>query len=497
MAKSRSNFPSENKANSSRGPILQMAISLLAFLLAMYSLTYSGTFVTDDEHILASRTISLAWDANVNDGRVYGNSRVYALASLPAEGASQALNIEPAQEIAGYGLSRLAGWLHTGQVQTIFLLNLWVVALTAVVLFITVILLGYSSFTALIVAILFGLGTLAWPYSRTYFRDPLAMLFLAISWGSLQILLAKREVWAGRPWYRPAWLIPGFSLIAGILAKNTVAVAIPVLLFEAVTNIHSLRERIVIYSKFIWGKKRRTLILLSTLVLFLLALLAIIFPSPRHAGAVFPGLLFLAGSFFPDNRASEFFGCHCRPVGQPRKEHFSIFPNLASGNYCAVLRLEICPGSLVLYHSVDYCAGFILRWKLVGSHQLGIAVQPSCHSPAHARCTAPNRPLAQKCQGQNRGAVTRADFFWRPIDGCTATAPGNITSHLKRHPAGYGCGRAVEYEIFRFDLELELSLIWRAPRSGVASKSWHERHSHPFGIRDRAGSSHPGTRLVQ
>ncbi len=165
-----------------------VALSIFVLLLAIYSLTYSGTFVTDDEHILASRTLSLAFDERINDSRVYGNGRVFALANLPPEQAAQAVNIEPGQALFGALLARLAVLLGVGRIQTIFLLNIWVTALTTLVTFGTVVVRGHSTLTATVTALLFSLGTLAWPYTRTYFRDPLAMLFLAVAWGCAQII---------------------------------------------------------------------------------------------------------------------------------------------------------------------------------------------------------------------------------------------------------------------------------------------------------------------
>jgi hypothetical protein len=119
-------------------PVLQIGLSLFALLIAIYCLTYSGTFVTDDEHILSSRALSLAFDKSVNDNRVYGNSRVFALSNLAGTSATQALNIEPGQEIIGSTLARLAVILHIGHIQTLFLLNIGVTALTSAVLFATI-----------------------------------------------------------------------------------------------------------------------------------------------------------------------------------------------------------------------------------------------------------------------------------------------------------------------------------------------------------------------
>ena len=59
-----------------------LILLLFVLLAAVYCLTYSGTFITDDEHILASRTLSLSFDENVNNNRVYGNGRLFFLSNL-------------------------------------------------------------------------------------------------------------------------------------------------------------------------------------------------------------------------------------------------------------------------------------------------------------------------------------------------------------------------------------------------------------------------------
>ena len=97
------------------------ALSLFVLLIAIYSLTYSGTFITDDEHILASRTLSLAFDGNLNDQRVYGNQRIHALSDTTPVYAARGVNIEPGQADVGAFLARLAVMLGVGRVQSNFL----------------------------------------------------------------------------------------------------------------------------------------------------------------------------------------------------------------------------------------------------------------------------------------------------------------------------------------------------------------------------------------
>jgi hypothetical protein len=212
-------------------------VALLIVLLAVYGLSYSGRFSTDDEHILASRSLSLAFQGRLNDDRVLGNNRIFTYQALPAELASQSLAIEPLQSLFGAGLARLALHLDNGRVQTLFLLNILAVAMTTLCVFAAVRVLGYPDRTALITALFFGLGTQAWVYTRTFFRDPLAMLFLTFAWTcALQL---------NRTTSKRSRLLAGtgilLGLALGILTKNTVTIALPVVAILLIPFWKSLR----------------------------------------------------------------------------------------------------------------------------------------------------------------------------------------------------------------------------------------------------------------
>ena len=214
-----------------------------ASLLHIYSLFYSGTFLTDDEHILSARTLSFAFDDTINISRVIGNSRVFEFSTSTDKWASEAANIEPGQALLGSLLVRLALLLHVGRIQMLFLLNIWATALTAVVLYLTAIKLNILTMGGIHTGrVHLALPRIAFPYSRTYFRDPLAMLFLACAWMFAQRIgqpgdekqntRSKFVLWMG---------FLGFS-IAGILTKNTVAIAIPVLLLEIIIRRSKIRK---------------------------------------------------------------------------------------------------------------------------------------------------------------------------------------------------------------------------------------------------------------
>jgi len=172
----------------------------------------------------------MAYDHQINDDRVMGNSRVFSYSSLSSIEAAQGLNIEPVQAYLGAILAKLAVFFEFGHVQTILLLNIIFTALTAVVIFWIVILSGYSNLTGYSLGVMFGMCTIVWPYTRTYFRDPVAMFFLTLSWGGYKLLITEkaRNLRSG---VKPLiyWTILLFSLWIGIFSKNTVGFIIPVI----------------------------------------------------------------------------------------------------------------------------------------------------------------------------------------------------------------------------------------------------------------------------
>lgn len=245
--------PSRSANRAGRGATWLTVIALLAFFVCIYSLTYSGAFSADDEHILAAQSLSLAFDRQFNISRVIGNSRVFALSQLAPRQAGEAANVEPAQALIGALLAKLAVLLGVGRVQAMYLLNLWATAGTAGVVFLAAVQRGHTRRTGLILAGIFGLGTIAFPYARTYFRDPLAMLFLACAWLCARRIAARTAEASGGSRQRMlAWL--GFSAfcLAGMLAKNTVVIAIPVMLLEILLS--NVKNKKIKPSNALWKK---------------------------------------------------------------------------------------------------------------------------------------------------------------------------------------------------------------------------------------------------
>jgi len=331
----------ENKIQAKFGLHKDSSLALLLFVLlvSIYCLTYSGTFITDDEHILASRTLSLGFDENVNNDRVYGNSRLFFLSNLSPEYAASAMNVEPAQAFFGSLLARISVLLNIGHIQTIFIFNIGVIAFTAVVLFLVTRFLGYSKFTAFCVCILFGLGTMVWPYTKTYFRDPLAMMFLTIAWASALIIGNKRYSLRSKYFKILAWFGLFIGTIAGVLSKNTVVIAIPALfVYLLIMKCAEIPSGTIQESL---QKNWKTFLLIFGCAVLLLMIWVVYFPSRGiFSRFTFDYYKYLA-TFFITTPHPKFLEAILGPLISPGKSIFIYSPILILSFYGSIEKWNI------------------------------------------------------------------------------------------------------------------------------------------------------------
>lgn len=153
-----------------------VALALSFFLLAVYLLTYSGDVHSSDGLSMLSVTESLVkrgdYDTNqilwmgLQQGTFGRGGELYS-----RKGGGTSLAALP---LAWLG-QIVPSW---GFVQTTLLLNVFVTVLSGLLLFLYLRRLGYSWQVGLVVALLFGLGTMAWPYSKYFFSEPLNGLAL-------------------------------------------------------------------------------------------------------------------------------------------------------------------------------------------------------------------------------------------------------------------------------------------------------------------------------
>lgn len=302
------------------------ALAIFILLSLVYGLFYNGLFSTDDEHILSTQALSIAFDGEMNFSRVIGNERVFSYSQFSDPYAAQALNIEPAQALFGSLLVKIATVLGIGRVQTLFLLTIWVTAATAAVIFITALRMGYPLPTALAATAVFGLGTIVFPYSRTYFRDPLAMLFLASAWYFLYAVkkAIASPVKANKSIFYWSGLV--ISLIAGALAKNIVLIAAPVMLLDI---LFVLKKRTSIQERSLHKRpKDWKWITLAAAVVVAVVFWFVVIPSIPLLARFTPDYYSLLARFFKDTPRPYFLEAVTGPFISPGKSLFVFSPIL-------------------------------------------------------------------------------------------------------------------------------------------------------------------------
>ena len=198
----------------------RLALAVFLLLLAVYTLTYRGVFHSDDEMSVAAAAESMAkrgsvtidqlrWNQDLSGGiGKYGvDGHLY---SKYGWGAS----------VAAAPFYLAAQMLPTlGSVQAAMLLNALVTALTGMLVFLCARRLGVGRTAAAGVALIFGLATLAWPYAKYFFGEPLSGLTLL---AAFYCLLCYRDEHR----WTPLWLA-GLALAGSLAVKTANAAAIP------------------------------------------------------------------------------------------------------------------------------------------------------------------------------------------------------------------------------------------------------------------------------
>jgi hypothetical protein len=202
---------------------LAIGISLVVFLIGVYFFTFNGYAISRDEWFLFDATESMARRGNL---RVNYEFDAYPPLNLKHP-LVPSLGSEPMQPILATPLFWGGEVLpDVGLVHTVWLFNVLVTALTAGVLYAYGLALGYRARVAALAALAFGVGTIAWPYSRTFFREPLFTLLTLLS--VYFILQVRRRLEAGK---LPVWFMAAFGLafVASLFTKEAFFLAWPVI----------------------------------------------------------------------------------------------------------------------------------------------------------------------------------------------------------------------------------------------------------------------------
>ncbi len=207
---------------------LGVGCALVVLLIAVYFFTFNGYAVSRDEWFLFDATESMA-----RRGTLEQNYEFDAYPPLTIEEAEPPpADTEPLQPVLAAPLFWVAQTLPAiGLAHTTWQFNLLVTTLTAGVVYAYGLALDYRARVAALTAGAFGLGTIAWPYSRTFFREPLFTLLALLS--AYLVMRLRRQLAAGQ---RPLGTLAalGLALTGALLSKEASLLIVPVMVVEAI-----------------------------------------------------------------------------------------------------------------------------------------------------------------------------------------------------------------------------------------------------------------------
>ena len=228
--------PVYNQQNSTEARRLAsdrlVAIGIFFLVLAIYVLTYVGAFKSNDERALFAGTDSFVKRGEFTVNQIYWD---YTNVGMLTSNGDMVPNDEPAQMVAAIPFY-LWGRALGASAQGVLFFNVLVTAAAAALLYLCFVELGYRRRTATLGSLVFAFATLAWPYSRTFFREPLTMLaYLLAVYGLLRYRPAildaalRSDTPAAPRRYR--WLaLAGFALGLAFITKQTSVALAPSLL---------------------------------------------------------------------------------------------------------------------------------------------------------------------------------------------------------------------------------------------------------------------------
>lgn len=177
---------------------------LVALLVVVYTMTSAGRFHIVDEVSLFAVTESLALRGQVDTNAIawtqWVNSPGEVLGAFGPDGEVYSKKGPGPAFLAvpWYLALRLSGLLGftVGLLQSTLLWNGIVTAVTAALLWLTAVRLGYRDRAGLVLGLLFGLATIAWPYANHFFGEPLSAFSLLLAfYGILSWLRSGRTSW--------------------------------------------------------------------------------------------------------------------------------------------------------------------------------------------------------------------------------------------------------------------------------------------------------------
>ncbi len=195
--------------------------TLVGILLGAYAFTYSGRIESGDTLTLFNATGSVVDFGDVLLDKTSADNPPFTT-TPPSFYPLASAEVEPVQLLLTAPLYWLAEHIPgIGLVHAVWFFNIFICTAIVIAFYFYSLALGYRPLVGVTAALILGLGTILWPYSKTFFREPLACLFILLAALSM-------ERWRGKQ-YRSIvyFLVSAVALAAAFLTKEAVIFALP------------------------------------------------------------------------------------------------------------------------------------------------------------------------------------------------------------------------------------------------------------------------------
>lgn len=213
---------------------------LFLLLTAVYLLTYRGQPISGDEVFIYDSAESLARRGDMYRTYEYHQSAGPQFRLKPGPNGEPWL--EPIQEPIAVILAVPLIWLGqslptVGTMHVVWLFNVLMTALVAVSLYVIGLWQGYSVRTAWLGALLYGLSTIAWSYSRYLFREPTTAFFVLWAFAcAIHLRQSKR-------FSLPIGLLLVGCFIGAFFTKTVTILLLPSLLIVLLPSLNGLQRQ--------------------------------------------------------------------------------------------------------------------------------------------------------------------------------------------------------------------------------------------------------------
>lgn len=158
--------------NDKKKRYYSVSLFIANFLTALYLLSYTGRPISDDEQLYVSATRNISRIGTLSAEQLYGNIRL----------VGDYHGVEPAYPALASLWLDLFGSMEYGNTQVLYLLPIFFTIISCLMILEISRQMGISIASGITGAMLYGLGTMAWPYTKTFLREPLVGVLLLGSW---------------------------------------------------------------------------------------------------------------------------------------------------------------------------------------------------------------------------------------------------------------------------------------------------------------------------